>query len=150
MISFKLNGGTITTKSSDTPLLWFLRDELGKTGTRFGCGKGFCGSCSVLLNGQSVRSCQISVEMLADTEITTIEGLSKDGQHPVQQAWVAEKVPQCGYCQSGQMISACALLASNPKPSEQEIQDGMSSNICRCGTYPRINKAIKRAAEAMK
>ena len=150
MINFKLNGESISTEKTDTPLLWFLRDDLGKTGTRFGCGKGLCGSCSVLMNGQSVRSCQISVGMLADTEITTIEGISEQGDHPLQKAWVEEKVPQCGYCQSGQIISACSLLKTNPNPSEQEIKDGMSANICRCGTYPRINKAIKRAAEAMK
>ncbi len=149
MPSFKLNGEAITTDKTDMPLLWFLRDELGKTGTRFGCGKGLCGACSVLLDGQSIRSCQTPVSMLDGKEVTSIEGISENGEHPVQKAWVEEKVPQCGYCQSGQIISACSLLKSNPTPSDEDIKNGMSANICRCGTYPRINQAIKKAAEAM-
>jgi len=131
-----------------TPLLWALRDVLGMTGTKFGCGRGLCGACTVHLGGAAIRSCMMTVQAVqaVNAPITTIEGLSADGEHPVQKAWREECVPQCGYCQSGQMMSACSMLASNPKPSDDEIDEAMSGNICRCGTYPRIRKAIHRAA----
>jgi len=125
------------------PLLWILRDLLAMTGTKFGCGKGFCGACTVHLNGQPVRSCLTTLAAAAGAEITTIEGLSMQGDHPLQQAWVAHNVPQCGYCQSGQLMSAAALLKNNPKPSDADIKEAMSGNLCRCGTYPRIEAAIK-------
>jgi len=128
------------------PLLWVLRESLGLTGTKFGCGIGQCGACTVLLNGQPIRSCSFPVSGAEGAEITTIEGLSSDGGHPVQQAWVEEQVPQCGYCQSGQIMSAVDLLNRNPNPTREEIIGHMSTNICRCGTYPRIVQAIERAA----
>lgn len=132
----------------NTPLLWALRDELGLTGTKFGCGRGQCGACTVHLGGAAIRSCMMSVQAVSavNQPITTIEGLSENGDHAVQQAWREECVPQCGYCQSGQMMSACAMLANNPKPTDDDIDEAMSGNICRCGTYPRIRKAIHRAA----
>ena len=130
-----------------TPLLWVLRETLGLTGTRYGCGAGLCGSCTVLLDGEPARSCQITAVQAADKHITTIEGLSPDRSHPVQQAWLAEQVPQCGYCQSGQILSAAALLAKNPDPSDADIDRALSANLCRCGTYPRIRRAIHRAAQ---
>jgi len=130
---------------ADTPLLWVLRDELQLTGTKFGCGLGLCGACTVLLDGKTIRSCVVPVSAVAGHPITTIEGLSKDKSHPVQQAWIAESVPQCGYCQSGMILSAVALLESNPNPTDQEI-DMAVTNICRCGTYNRVRKAIHRAA----
>ena len=135
----------------DTPLLWALRDELGLTGTKFGCGRGLCGACTVHLGGAAVRSCMMTVQAVqaVGQPITTIEGLSADGDHAVQQAWRAECVPQCGYCQSGQIMSACAMLASNPKPDDDDIDEAMAGNICRCGTYPRIRKAIHRASKAL-
>jgi isoquinoline 1-oxidoreductase alpha subunit len=132
----------------ETPLLWALRDALGLTGTKYGCGIGSCGACTVHLDGAAVRSCQLPVGMLVGKRITTIEGLSPDGRHPVQDAWVAHQVPQCGYCQSGQVMSAAALLAKTPRPSDAEIDVAMSGNICRCGTYNRIRAAIKTAAES--
>jgi aerobic-type carbon monoxide dehydrogenase small subunit (CoxS/CutS family) len=130
----------------DTPLLWVLRENLGMTGTKFGCGVAQCGACTVHLDGQPTRSCITPIAAVQGKKITTIEGLSPDGSHPLQQAWIAEEVPQCGYCQSGQIMSAAALLAAKPKPSDADIDSAMSGNICRCGTYQRIRRAIHRAA----
>ena len=130
----------------DTPLLWVLRDHLGMTGTKFGCGMALCGACTVHIDGAATRSCVLPLSAAAGKSVTTIEGLSKDRSHPVQKAWLEIDVPQCGYCQSGQIMSAAALLKSNPKPSDADIDAAMSGNICRCGTYPRIRKAIHRAA----
>jgi isoquinoline 1-oxidoreductase subunit alpha len=134
----------------DTPLLWVIREDLRLTGTKYGCGIGLCGSCTVHINGQAVRSCSITVGEVHDASITTIEGLSAANAHPVQQAWIEHQVPQCGYCQSGQIMQAAALLSTNPSPSEQEIVHGMSGNLCRCATYSRIVGAVKRAAEIAK
>ncbi|MFC1579135.1 (2Fe-2S)-binding protein [Pseudomonadota bacterium] len=131
----------------EVPLLWVIRDRLNLTGTKFGCGKGLCGACTIHLNGSAVRSCQIPVSAAEGNNIVTIEGLSVDASHPVQIAWKNNNVPQCGYCQSGQIMSAAALLERNPDPSDLEIDGAMSGNICRCGTYPRIRKAIKQASE---
>ncbi|MGZ4808088.1 MAG: (2Fe-2S)-binding protein [Thermoanaerobaculia bacterium] len=131
----------------DTPLLWVLRDELGMTGTKFGCGRGLCGSCTVLANGEAIRSCSTALSDVKTRKITTIEGLSPDGNHPLQKAWIAENVPQCGYCQAGQIMSAAALLQKTKKPSDTQIDEAMGGNLCRCGTYLRIRKAIHRAAE---
>ena len=131
----------------DTPLLWVLRDTLALTGTKYGCGMAQCGACTVHLDGQAVRSCSTPVSAAAGKKVTTIEGLSADGSHPLQQAWVAEQVPQCGYCQSGQIMQAAALLTQTPKPTDAEIDAAMAGNICRCGTYQRIRAAIHRAAE---
>jgi isoquinoline 1-oxidoreductase subunit alpha len=131
----------------DTPLLWVLRDHLGMTGTKFGCGMALCGACTVHINGAATRSCVLPLSAVAGKSITTIEGLSTDRSHAVQKAWLEIDVPQCGYCQSGQIMSAAALLKTNPKPSDADIDAAMSGNICRCGTYPRIRKAIHRAAE---
>lgn len=129
------------------PLLWAIRDVVGLTGTKYGCGVSQCGACTVHLNGIPVRSCSIPVASVANKNITTIEGLSADNKHAVQMAWIAEQVPQCGYCQSGQIMSASALLKRNPNPSDKDIDAAMQGNICRCGTYPRIRKAIKAAAQ---
>ena len=129
-----------------TPLLWVLRDALNLTGTKFGCGMGLCGACTVHLEGEAVRSCQTPVESVGTRKITTIEGLSPDRSHPVQRAWIAEQVPQCGYCQSGQIMQAAAFLARNPHPSVEQINRAMQGNICRCATYQRIRRAIQRAA----
>ncbi len=131
---------------SDTPLLWTLRENLGLTGTKFGCGIAQCGACTVHVDGQPIRSCITPIESVKGKRVTTIEGLSASGSHPLQKAWIAEEVPQCGYCQSGQIISAAALLAAKPKPSDTDIDAAMSGNICRCGTYQRIRRAIHRAA----
>jgi isoquinoline 1-oxidoreductase alpha subunit len=131
----------------DMPLLWYLRDEIGLTGTKFGCGAGLCGSCTVHRDGQAVRSCQTTMRTLAGRQIVTIEGLSPDGTHPVQQSWMKANVPQCGYCQSGQIMQAVAFLKNNPNPTDQSIDSAMSGNICRCGTYQRIRAAIKDAAK---
>ena len=131
----------------DTPLLWVLRDTLGLTGTKYGCGMGLCGACTVHIDGQAARSCVTQVGSLAaGQKITTIEGLSPDGKHPLQLAWMAEDVPQCGYCQAGQIMSAATLLAEKPHPTDRDIDEAMSGNICRCGTYVRIRRAIHRAA----
>ncbi|WP_304438770.1 (2Fe-2S)-binding protein [Halioglobus sp. HI00S01] len=149
-IAFVLNGSEVQIDiEPDTPLLWVLRDELNFTGTKFGCGMGLCGACTVHLEGAAVRSCSLPISLAEGKAITTIEGLATNGDHPLQQAWVVENVPQCGYCQSGQIMSAASLLASNPAPSDAEIDSAMSGNICRCGTYGRIRNAIKRAASAV-
>jgi isoquinoline 1-oxidoreductase subunit alpha len=131
----------------DTPLLWVIRERLQLTGTKFGCGVAQCGACTVHLNGEAVRSCQVTVAQAAGKRITTIEGLHPQGQHPLQLAWIAEQVPQCGYCQSGQIMQAAALLAKNPKPTDADIVAAMSGNLCRCATYLRIKRAIQRAAQ---
>ena len=130
-----------------TPLLWVLRDTLGLTGTKYGCGMALCGACTVHLNGQAIRSCVTPVSAVGEQAVTTIEGLSRDRSHPVQRAWIEIDVPQCGYCQSGQLMSAAALLAQHAEPSDEQIDSAMSGNICRCGTYPRIRAAIHRAAQ---
>lgn len=130
----------------DTPLLWVLRDTLGMTGTKYGCGMGLCGACTVHLDGKAIRSCQTRVEAVGDRKITTIEGLSANRNHRVQRAWIAEQVPQCGYCQSGQIMQAAAFLREHPHPTVDEINAAMAGNICRCATYQRIRRAIERAA----
>ena len=148
-INFTLNGKSQTVDvSPEMPLLWVLRDTLNMTGTKFGCGMALCGACTVHINGETTRSCITPISSVAGKKVTTIEGLSADGTHPVQQAWIAEDVPQCGYCQSGQIMSAVALLAKKSNPTDADIDDAMSGNICRCGTYQRIRKAIHRAAGA--
>ena len=134
----------------DTPLLWILRDTLGLTGTKFGCGVGVCGACTVLENGEAVRACQIPCSAAAGRNFTTIEGLSPNGSHPCQRAWLAEEVAQCGYCQAGMIMTACALLQENQNPSDEQIDHVMSDSVCRCGTYPRMRNAIRRAAEEMR
>jgi len=147
-IALKVNGQTREIDADpQMPLLWSIRDFLGLTGTKFGCGIAQCGSCTVHLDGNPVRSCVIPSSAAAGKEITTIEGLSKNNDHAVQLAWIAEQVPQCGYCQSGQIMSAAALLKRKPNPTDEEIDNAMSGVLCRCGTYPRIRKAIKRAAK---
>jgi len=148
MVNLRVNGGTRAVDADPAmPLLWALRDLLGLTGTKYGCGIGACGACTVHLNGEAVRSCVTAIGDVGNQEITTIEGLSPDGTHPVQRAWVDNNVPQCGYCQAGQIMQAAALLKDTPKPSDQQITDAMSGNICRCGTYQRIRAAVKNAAE---
>lgn len=132
----------------DTPMLWVLRDHLHLVGTKFGCGIAQCGACTIHLDGEAVRSCITFVSDVGDKEITTIEGLSENGDHPLQQAWIEHDVPQCGYCQSGQIMTAAALLKKNPHPSDLEIEEAMNGNLCRCGTYTRIKKAIKTAANS--
>ena len=147
MIALRINGKDVNVDAApDTPLLWVLRDTLAMTGTKFGCGIAQCGACTVHIDGTPSRSCQTPVSALAGKEITTIEGISADGSHPVQQAWIAEQVPQCGYCQSGQIMSAVALLAKTKNPTDADIDAAMSGNVCRCGTYQRIRRAIHRAA----
>jgi isoquinoline 1-oxidoreductase alpha subunit len=149
--SLKINGKNVTADvAEDTPLLWVLRDHLDMVGTKYGCGIAQCGACTVHLNGNATRSCVMPVSAVTDMEITTIEGLSEDGSHPVQQAWDELDVPQCGYCQAGQMMTASALLAQNANPSDEDISAAMTGNICRCGTYHRIQNAVKLAAEKMK
>ena len=147
MIPIIVNGKKLQVDvDSDTPLLWTLRENLGLTGTKFGCGIAQCSACTVHLDGQPIRSCSTPIESVKGKKINTIEGLSANGNHPLQKAWIAEEVPQCGYCQSGQIMSAAALLATKPKPSDADIDAAMSGNICRCGTYQRIRRAIHRAA----
>ena len=151
--AFKItvNGRELAVEAAaDTPLLWILRDHLGMTGTKFGCGRALCGACTVHLDGAPVRSCSIPLSTVQGRMITTIEGLSPDRSHAVQRAWIELDVPQCGYCQSGQIMSAAALLEANPAPSDAYIDTAMSGNLCRCGTYPRIRHAIHRAAEILK
>jgi len=147
-IHFTLNGKLETVSvNPDMPLLWVLRDTLNMTGTKFGCGMALCGACTVHINGDAIRSCVTPISAIAGKSVTTIEGLSADRSHPVQRAWIEIDVPQCGYCQSGQIMTASALLAKTPKPTDAQIDDAMTGNICRCGTYPRIRKAIHRASE---
>ena len=146
MIALEVNGAKRTVDvAPDTPLLWVLREQLGLTGTKFGCGMALCGACTVHLDGKPVRSCQTTAQSVAGKKVTTVEGLSADGSHPVQRAWIEQDVPQCGYCQSGQIMAAAALLARNPNPSDADI-DAAMTNICRCGTYQRIRAAVHRAA----
>ena len=143
-----VNGKEVTVAAEpSTPLLWVLRDHLGLTGTKYGCGMAQCGACTVHLDGDAVRSCVTPLSRAEGKRVTTIEGLSPDLSHPLQQAWIEIDVPQCGYCQSGQIMAAAVLLAANPKPTDKDIDEGMAGNICRCGTYPRIRRAIHRAAE---
>src|SRR5947209_13592030 len=150
MIMFAINGReTLSDQPSDTPLLWVVRDELGLTGTKFGCGIAQCGACTVHVNGVPTRSCVTPVSSVQGKRITTIEGLAPGAEHPLQKAWIAEQVPQCGYCQSGQIMAAAALLAKSPNPTDEEIVAAMSGNICRCATYLRIKRAIKRAARGI-
>jgi isoquinoline 1-oxidoreductase alpha subunit len=150
MPQLRINGQTLNVDADpQMPLLWAIRDVLGMTGTKFGCGVGACGACTVHLDGNATRSCITTIADAAGHEITTIEGLSHDGSHPVQKAWVAHNVPQCGYCQPGQIMQAASLLKETPKPTDQQITDAMGGNICRCGTYQRIRAAIKSAAEAI-
>lgn len=147
-IVFKLNGKEVASKSDhDKPLLWVLRDEFNLMGTKYGCGIGQCGACTVHLNGNAARSCLLPISQLNGMEITTIEGLSKGGTHPVQKAWKEVDVPQCGYCQAGQIMTASAFLEKNPDPTVDEIDNAMHGNICRCGTYHRIRKAVRMAAK---
>jgi isoquinoline 1-oxidoreductase alpha subunit len=144
----RVNGETREVEAQDTmPLLWVLRDLIGLTGTKYGCGRAQCGACTVQLDGEPVRSCTTRISRVGDREIMTIEGLSIDGSHPVQKAWVAEQVPQCGYCQSGQILAAAALLEKSPAPTDEQIDAAMDPNICRCGTYQRVRRAIHRAAK---
>ena len=148
MIKLKVNGHDRSFDGDpDMPLLWYLRDELAMTGTKFGCGAGLCGACTVHRNGEAIRSCSTTMRDVAGKSVTTIEGLSADGNHPLQKAWMQANVPQCGYCQTGQIMQAAALLKKNHKPSDKDIDDAMSGNICRCGTYQRIRAAIKSAAK---
>ena len=148
--NIKINGKARSVEAdADTPMLWVLRDELDMKGTKFGCGIGQCGACTVHLNGNAVRSCQIPVTAVGENDITTIEGLSENGDHPLQEAWKQHDVPQCGYCQTGQIMNAAALLSKNSNPSYQEIEDATNSNICRCGTYNKIKAAIATAAEQL-
>ena len=147
MVAFTLNDKPVSVEADPkTPLLWVIRDHVGLTGTKYGCGAGMCGSCTVHINGKAVRSCQTPLADVGGAKIVTIEGLSPNGSHPLQKAWIAEETPQCGYCQSGQIMKAAELLASNPKPSRQEIVKHMNGNICRCGTYNRIISAVERAS----
>jgi len=146
-IALTVNGNAVSvTAEPDTPLLWVLREHLKLTGTKYGCGSGLCGACTVHLDGKAVRSCQTAVSQVQGKQITTIEGLSPNSSHPLQKAWIAEQVPQCGYCQSGQIMQAAELLATTKTPTREQIVTHMDGNICRCGTYPRIVRAIQRAA----
>ena len=151
MIKLTVNEQSMETDAApDTPLLWVLRDHLNLTGTKYGCGMALCGACTVHIDGAATRSCVLPVSAVAGRRVTTIEGLSKGRSHPVQKAWLEIDVPQCGYCQSGQIMSAAALIQSNPAPTDADIDSAMSGNICRCGTYPRIRQAIHRAADIAK
>jgi len=146
-----LNGSTVSVQAEpDTPLLWVIRDEVGLTGTKFGCGAALCGACTVHLDGVAIRSCQTPVSSVSGKKVSTVESLSADNSHPLQKAWIKHQVPQCGYCQSGQLMSASALLAKNKNPSDADIDNAMSGNLCRCGTYNRIRAAIKDAAAEMR
>ena len=150
-ISFNLNGSAVSVQSEpDTPLLWVIRDEIGLTGTKFGCGKAQCGSCTVHVNGSAVRACQTPVSSVSGKKVATVESLSADNSHPLQKAWIKHQVPQCGYCQSGQLMSAAALLAKNSNPSDKDIDAAMAGNLCRCGTYTRIRAAVKDAAAELR
>ena len=150
-MNFTVNGKEASSNAPPTtPLLWVIREDLKLTGTKFGCGAGLCGACTVHVNGEAVRSCQTSISDAAGKKITTIEGLSAKGDHPLQKAWIAEQVPQCGYCQSGQIMQAASLLARNSNPTKEEIVAHMDGNLCRCMTYSRIQKAIMRAASEMR
>jgi isoquinoline 1-oxidoreductase alpha subunit len=147
MVAFTVNGKAVDVSAEpDTPLLWAIREHLKLTGTKFGCGIAQCGACTVHINGEPARSCSVLLQDVAGKQVTTIEGLSPAGSHPLQKAWVAEQVPQCGYCQSGQIMQAAALLKKTPKPSREQIVEHMTGNICRCGTYGRIVRAIQRAS----
>ncbi len=149
-IQLSINGSSHDVDvSPDTPLLWVLRDALSMTGTKYGCGMGLCGACTVHLDGEAVRACQTAVSSVGAKKITTIEGLSSDNSHPVQRAWIAEQVPQCGYCQPGQIMSAAALLGKTPHPTDEQIESAMVGNLCRCGMYQRIRKAIHRASQTV-
>ena len=151
MVTIDVNGKPLETDAApDTPLLWVLRDHLGLTGTKFGCGQALCGACTVHIDGQPVRSCVVPLSSVGSAAVTTIEGLSPDRSHVVQQAWIELDVAQCGYCQSGQIMSASALLAANPEPTDADIDTALAGNLCRCGTYPRIRKAVHRAAELLR
>ncbi len=148
---FKINGKAVTAASEpDTPLLWVIRDEIGMTGTKFGCGAALCGACTVHVDGQPVRSCSTPLGSVAGKQVATIEGLSRSNNHPLQKAWIKHDVPQCGYCQSGQLMSAAALLSTNKNPTDEQIDAAMAGNICRCGTYVRVRAAIKTAAAEMR
>ena len=148
MTRFQLNERSVDVDAAtDTRLIWVIREHLGLTGTKFGCGAGLCGACTVHINGERALSCQVAMSEVAGKSVTTIEGLSHNRDHRLQKAWIAESVPQCGYCQSGQIMSAAALLAAKPNPSDADIDQAMSGNICRCGTYPRIRAAIHTAAK---
>ena len=150
-LQLQVNGKTVNSNSdADTPLLWVLRDELGMTGTKFGCGAGLCGACTVHVNGEAVRSCQTQIGTVAGQKVSTVESLGATGSHALQKAWVKHQVPQCGYCQSGQLMSAAALLSKNKNPSDADIDAAMAGNICRCGTYTRIRAAVKDAASMMR
>ena len=150
-ISFNLNGSAVSVQSEpDTPLLWVIRDEIGLTGTKFGCGKAQCGSCTVHVNGSAVRACQTPVSSVSGKNVATVESLSADNSHPLQKAWIKHQVPQCGYCQSGQLMSAAALLSKNKNPSDGDIDAAMAGNLCRCGTYNRVRAAVKDAAAEMR
>jgi isoquinoline 1-oxidoreductase subunit alpha len=146
-IAFTINGRSVSVEAEpDAPLLWVVREHLKLTGTKYGCGAAICGACTVHVDGKAVRSCQVVVSQVANKKVTTIEGLSADNSHPLQKAWIAEQVPQCGYCQSGQIMQAAELLAANKRPTRDQIVAHMDGNLCRCGTYPQIVRAIERAS----
>lgn len=150
MIRFEVNGSPVEVDApADTKVLWIVREELGLTGTKFGCGMALCGACTVHLDGEPVRSCMLTLGEVAGKKLLTIEGLGKNGLHPVQEAWLEENVPQCGYCQAGQIMSTVALLRKKPAPTDDDIDHVLSANLCRCGTYPRIRRAVHRAAQKL-